>query len=511
MLSDAMRDLLNGDSGHTLRDLRHRQQSGLDGLRNSLRAGRRRPMLQAPCGYGKTLVAAHIIHGALSKGGRVIFTVPALSLIEQTVAAFEREGINCIGVMQADHWRTDPEQPVQVCSVQTLARRQIPPASLVLIDEAHRMFDSVTEWMRDPAWAHIPFIGLSATPWTRGLGKYFDDLIIGATTQQLIDEGLLSPFTVFAPSMPDLSDVHTVAGEYNPGELEQVCNTATLVGDIIATWRMRADGLPTLCYGTSRAHAEHLQQRFLEAGVAAEYMDCNTDFATRERIFARLRTGQTKIICNVGVLTTGIDLDVRCIIDAHPTKLEILFVQTIGRGLRIAEGKDKLIILDHAGNHLRLGMVTDIRHDRLDDGRERRSGERSERATPLPKLCSNCACILPARALRCDQCGTWVETRCTVDASDEELVPLGMWAARRTPELSEQIHFMAELKWIAREKGYSPGWTSYKFREKFGCWPNDSRIRLCRPEPAGLKVRQWVKSRIIAYARSQEARHAQKA
>lgn len=498
------RDLLSDPIARAPRPLRPLQERALDALRHSLKSGKLRPMLQAPCGFGKTLTATHAIHGALAKDSRVIFTVPAISLIEQTVCAFEAEGIGCIGVMQADHWRTDATQPLQVCSVQTLARRQIPPASVVFVDEAHRMFESVNDWMRDPAWARVPFVGLSATPWSRGLGKYYDDLIIAATTQELIDAALLVPPVVFAPSTPDTDDVRIVAGEFNQHDLAQVCNTPTLVGDVIETWRQRADGLATLCYGVDRAHAEHLRQRFNEAGVAAEYMDAFTDNATRERVFARFRAGRTKVICNVGVLTTGVDFpDARCIIDAHPTKSEILFVQTIGRGLRTAEGKDRLIVLDHAGNHLRLGMVTGIHHEHLDDGRERRSGERRERSAPLPKLCANCACVLPARALRCEQCGTPVETPCTVEASDEELVPLGMRGAPRTPDHAEQLDFMAELKWIAGERGYAQGWCAHKFKEKFGHWPSES-IKSCDPQPAGLKVRQWVKSRAIAYARSQE-------
>ncbi len=503
------RDLLDDHSAQSPRLLRPHQERALDALRNSLKSGKRRPMLQAPCGFGKTLTAAHAIHRALAKGGRIIFTVPAISLIEQTVAAFEREGIHSLAVMQAGHWRTDAAQPVQVCSVQTLARRRIPPASVVFIDEAHRMFESANVWMRDPAWAQVPFVGLSATPWSRGLGKFYDDLIIAATTQELIDAALLVPPVVFAPSAPDLSEVHTVAGEFNQHELADACETAMLVGDVIETWPQRADGLATLCYGIDRPHAEHLQQRFIEAGVAAEYMDCFTDSATRERIFARFRAGQTRVICNVGVLTTGVDFDVRCIIDAHPTRSEILFVQTVGRGLRTAPGKDKLIVLDHAGNHLRLGLVTDIHHEHLDDGRERHCGERGERSAPLPKLCANCACVLPARALRCEQCGTPVETRCAIEASDEELVPLGMRAPPRTPGHAEKMDFMGELKWIADERGYSQGWCAHKFKEKFGHWPNDSSIRSCSPRAAGLKVRQWVKSRIIAYAKSQGTRHAQ--
>ena len=110
----------------SLRPLRPHQERALEALRGSLATGKRRPMLQAPTGFGKTLTAARIIQRALDKGKRVAFVVPALSLIDQTVAAFEAEGIRSIGVMQGIHDRTDRDQPVQVCSVQTLARRKRP-------------------------------------------------------------------------------------------------------------------------------------------------------------------------------------------------------------------------------------------------------------------------------------------------------------------------------------------------------------------------------------------------
>jgi len=364
-----------------LRPMRPHQACALEALRASLRAGNKRPLLQAPTGFGKTLTAAHIIARALERDYRVVFTVPALSLVEQTADAFRKEGIDCVGVLQGDHALTDPSQPVQICSIQTLARREKPEAALVIVDEAHRMFESVNAWMSHPAWADVPFVGLSATPWSRGLGKYYDDLIVAARAAELIEAGFLSPFVVYAPSQPDLTDVRTVAGEFYQGELADACNKSTLVGDVVATWLARGENRPTLAYGVDRAHAEHLQQRFLEAGIAAEYIDAFTDNAVRERIFRRFRAGVTKIITNCATLTTGVDLDVRCIIDAKPTKSEILFVQTIGRGLRTAPGKDKLIVLDHAGNHLRLGMVTDIHHEHLDAGERRAAsgGQRTQR------------------------------------------------------------------------------------------------------------------------------------
>ena len=497
-----MTDLFTGLGG-TLRPLRPHQEGALEALRASLAAGKRRPMLQAPTGAGKTLLAAHIIQRALDKGNRVIFTVPALSLIDQTVAAFEAEGIQSVGVMQGIHERTDPTQPVQVCTVQTLARRLKPGAELVLIDEAHIAYQALFRWMDGPAWEAIPFIGLSATPWTRGLGKHFDDLIIATTTAELIEQGYLSRFVVYAPSTPDLSGVRTVAGDFHEGELGEAMNMPALVGDIIETWMKRGENRPTLCYGVNRAHAEHLQQRFVEAGIAAEYIDCFTDRMDRERIFDRFRAGDTRVICNVATLTTGLDLDVRCIVDAKPTKSDMLFVQTIGRGLRTAPGKDRCVILDHAGNHLRLGLVTDIHYPRLDDGKMRRGkDERSEGSEPLPRLCEQCKAVLPPRIGCCPECGHVREARSAVEHVDGELVELGSRAtADLHPTIADKTLFYSELRGYGILRGYAKGWASHKYREKFGVWPNDPRIQSATPASPSLRTKQWILSRQIAHAK----------
>ena len=197
----------------------------------------------------------------------VIFTVPAIELVDQTLEKFHREGIHDIGVMQAQHQRTNSSRPIQIASIQTLMRREIPRADLVFIDEAHRLFSFYGKWFTDPAWNNIPFIGLSATPWTKGLGKLYEELIVAATTQDLIDLGFLSKFRVFAPAHPDLKGVRIVAGDYHEGELADRMNKAPLVADIVSTWLKHGRGRPTLCFAVDRAHAKHIQEKFIEAGV----------------------------------------------------------------------------------------------------------------------------------------------------------------------------------------------------------------------------------------------------
>jgi DNA repair protein RadD len=485
----------------TLRALRPYQESSLQKLKKSVQQGRRRVMHHAPTGAGKTEVAAHITAGALRKRKRVAFIVANLNLIDQTVSSFEAQGIRAVGVMQGAHERTDPTQPVQVVSAQTLSRRSRPDVDIVIVDEAHELHKSVLSWLADPACSHVVFIGLSATPWSRGLGRYYDDLIISSTTAELIQGGYLCDFITFAPSDPDLSGVPVVAGDFHQAGLAVVMDRPVLVGDVIETWLKRGENRQTFCFCVNRNHAKHMTERFLEVGVAAEYMDGDTPRESRLAIFDRYRAGATRIICNVGVLTTGVDLDVRCIIDAKPTKSPIVFVQTIGRGLRTASGKDKLIILDHAGNHLRLGRVTDIGQAHHDDGfRQQRSNKQVRKHTgPLLRLCDDCKAVLPRAARTCPGCGAPAFSRTIIDAADGELVELGSRASgRKEPTSAEKAQFLAELKAL-QKPGWKPGWAAAKFKEKFGHWPS-SQIAGVPPAPASLNTRNWVASRNIAWA-----------
>ncbi|MHA6687660.1 DEAD/DEAH box helicase [Mesorhizobium sp. A556] len=368
------------------------QERALDMLRHSLAIGHKRPMIQSPTGSGKTVIGTAIVEGALRKGNPVLFTVPFLSLVDQTVERFAEQGIHSIGVMQGYHPATDADQPVQVASIQTLMRRNLPRAAIVMIDEAHRWFDFYGKWMAMPDWQNIPFIGLSATPWAKGLGKHYDDLLIPTTTKALISEGFLSPFRVFAPAHPDLTNVRTVAGDYHEGQLSVAMSQPVLIADTVSTWLRLGEDRPTLCFAVDRAHARKLADQFEAAGVPTGYVDMDTPSDERRRIGERLKHGQIKVVCNVYTLTTGVDWDVRCIILARPTKSETLFTQIIGRGLRTAAGKVDCLILDHSDTTLRLGFVDDIHHDRLDmSAHQKGSNSRKDRDTPLPKECSACS------------------------------------------------------------------------------------------------------------------------
>ena len=470
----------------------------LESLREALRSGSRRPMVQAPTGAGKTVLAAAIVEGALSKGKRVIYLVPFLGLVDQTLSAFHRQGITSVGVIQGYHPATDASQPVQIASIQTLQRRALPPADLVLVDEAHRWFRFVGDWMKKPDWENVPFIGFSATPWTRALGKHYDKLIVAATTSELIKQHLLSSFRVFAPTHPDLSAVRIVAGDFHEGQLSEVMSQPVLVADIVSTWLVRGENRPTLLFAVDCAHARKLADQFEAAGVATGYVDARTPREERELIGKRLRGGQIKIVCNVFCLTTGVDWDVRCIILARPTRSEILYTQIIGRGLRNAPGKQDCLILDHSDTTTRLGFVTDIHHSTLDLGKRSASrAAKKDKPAPLPKECHGCSCLKPIGIHVCPNCGFAPERQSPIEEGAGQLVQLnGERKAKgeETPHTRQEVYSM--LMSIESDRGYRTGFAKMRFKDRYGEWA-DGLLEVSKaPDAIFLN---WEKSKRIAY------------
>lgn len=490
------------------RELWQHQKDALAALRSSIGQGVRRIVLQAPTGAGKTLMASAIVEGAQAKGNRLAFVVSSISLVDQTVEAFYAEGIRNIGVIQADHHMTDWAQPVQVCSIQTLKKRGAwPEAKIVVIDECHVLHEFHKKWLTDAEWQGIPFIGLSATPWTRGLGKFFDTLLVVATTSGLIEKGVLSKFKVFATGHPDLSGVKIVAGDYHEGQLSEAMQEGTLTADIVKTWKERWGKDKTFVFGVDCAHAQALQARFNESGISCAYQDARTPSVERADIKAKFHSGEYRVIANVGTLTIGVDYDVRCLVLARPTRSEMLFTQIIGRALRTAPGKDHAIVLDHSDTTSRLGFVTDIYHDHLDNGQP----VNVERKKALPKPCPQCSCMLPRIAGACRNCGFTLEPQISgFIEQDGELVELTADGFIKQIErnkkkplatLDEKEKFLAGLKYICLERGYKSGWASQQYRVKFGVWPDHS-IENTLPVPPTMEVKQYVRHRQIAWAKS---------
>lgn len=487
----------------------------MDLLKTTLRSGKRRPVIQLPTGAGKTICAAHIVHGALVKKNRVAFTVPSIGLIDQTFDRFVENGINRqdIGVQQGDHEWTNPNAPVQICSVQTLAKRSFPDSTFVVIDEAHLQFEIIQKWMALDA--KRIFVGLSATPWAKSMGNHYDDLIIPTTIEELTTKGLLCGIRAFAPSTPDLTDVKIVDGDYHNGQLSEKMSGVSIVGDMVQTWCDRARGLQTLVFAVDRGHGAALHKGFERTGSIAAYIDGLTPRGERIEITKKFQNRDIDVIVSISTMTTGTDLDVECISYGRPTKSEILWVQTIGRGLRPMEGK--LLLLDHSGTALRLGLPADIKHSRLrvtgQDGKEVEQPE-AVKMQPKPRECFKCKGVIPATFRACPECGWVYVPPDNVMVEEGDLYEIGSAAflkakkdkrkENREATKADKARFYGELRGYALEKGWKDGWAANKYREKFDVWPNDPEIRNTPALQCGMVVRAWLRAQWIKQVKSKE-------
>ena len=204
--------------------------------------------IYAPTGAGKTEIASCLLDFSVVKNKRCTFVMDRVSLIDQTSRVFYRHGIDH-GVQQADHplWR--PDLPVQVCSIQTLEKRGWPEAQLNVVDEAHSMRKSLTEKL---AARTCISLGLTATPFAKGLGKLYDRIVNVATTNQLIADGFLVPYRIFACAEPDMSGVKVVKGEFEAKETEK--RALEVVGDVVQEYLKHGEGRKFICSAVDTAH-----------------------------------------------------------------------------------------------------------------------------------------------------------------------------------------------------------------------------------------------------------------
>ena len=486
--------------------LRPYQSEAIVMVRAEVAAGKRRIVLALPTGGGKTEIAAAICQGALGKGNRAAFTVPMLSLVNQTVARFEGAGIDDIGVFQGDHPLTNRRALMQIGTVQTLRSwiakgRAFPTPRVLIVDEVHVRDQALQALLRTPEWADVIVVGLSATPWSKGMARDWECLLSPVTMADLIRDGYLAPYRVFAPYKPDLSGVKTRAGDYAEDELAAIMGDGKLVADIVETWVALGEGRPTLCFAVDRAHADKIAREFAAAGISAEYADAETPADERDAIGERLRTGATKVVCNVGIFSTGTDWPwVSCLILARPSKSHALFVQQVGRGLRIHPGKDHAIVLDHASNTLNLGFPDAIHFEELDDGEGKGAPQpRQVSKDKRPRECPRCKAVRPAGEWKCANCGTERVRESKIQCEDGELFEVDRKAGPKGFTHDQKQRFWSELQGYARERGKNGKWVLAQYRQRMGVWPRGLADNPIEPTPETIG---WLKSRQIAWAKS---------
>jgi len=485
-------------------NLRPHQEQAIQMLRQSLRSGKRRPILAAPCSFGKTITAAALMASVAARGKRGIFICDRIKLVQQSLEEFTNHGLQ-FGVIQGNHELTNRHAPIQIASIQTLARRhRLPDFDLAIVDECQTHYASLTKIMEK--YNNVPFIGLSATPYSKGLGKHYDDLIVPITPRELLEQGYLCPVDYYGGRKVALKGVKTKAlatggSDYDPASLAAATEEDEgLVGDIVRNWLEHGENGQTIAFAPSIKHSKHLVETFNKAGVTAEHIDGYMDAEQRQVIYDAHDRGEFKILSCSRLLNTGYDAPtVTCLIDCFPTKSLISFVQRAGRIMRTADGKARAIYLDHAGNVARHGFAEDVVPDELDDGKERFNEKKQTKEKKEPKVKDCPQCTQQMVGLRC-KCGYEIPLTEQLESTDEILVRLTPEQRNRKDTKENKSTFYSELLLYTRSKGYKESWANHKYRERYGVWPNAIKPHMVN----GIsdETRSYITSTQIRWAKS---------
>jgi superfamily II DNA or RNA helicase len=472
--------------------LRDYQERALERTRAAV-AQKKKPVIYIATGAGKTRIAAEIFLLARKKGKRVAFVAPFISILNQTWKHFRDAGLDemNMSLIQADSILYDMSKDIQICSRDTLVRRKdLPDVDIVIWDECHCGSILYRRWMEHaPNAVHI---GLSASPFRVDMRKDgWDELIPVETMSNLIRQGYLSPYRLFAPSSPDMTGVKMMAGDFSEKDLSEKV-APQLIADVVKTYLEKGNWQPALCFCIDRAHAQSLCEQFNAAKIPAGYVDANTEVSEREELVEKLRTGELKVIANVNCFSAGLDAPfLGCVILARPTWSRMLYIQQLGRALRTYPGKTEAIILDHSGTALRLGFPDEQDIEDFLDGKKEKA-KREEQKERLPKPCPSCSYLLSPKDHICPSCGFERKRASGIISADGELVEYNMATGAPGEKVTRDMKqvWYSSLLWIAQEKGYLPGWAANKYREKFGVWPRALDKFASYPDDA---VRKFVK------------------
>lgn len=407
-------------------ELRDYQERALGNVEKAEREGVRRSLVVHPTGTGKGVVM-----GALAKRradrGRSLVVVHRQELADQFIEKLSWQAPELTtGIVKAE--RNELNADVLVASIDTISRdnrladlvesaRQS-PFGTIICDEAH--LAPAPKWVKaltalGAFRAYGPHtVGLTATPERdkKALGVW-EKVVDYMSIREAIFRGFLCPIlpALVVETEMDLGRVKRTGGDYSEGELGGEMETSGAIDQIADAYVKHAPERKALAFTPTVKTAHLLAAALVARGVPAEALDGETDKTERKAILARLKTGQTRVVCNCGVLTTGFDEpSIDCVIIARPTTSHTLYVQMAGRGTRKAPGKTDLLIMDVVGATRRHDLVSRVD---LGDGQEEPKPKKKGEAEP--QACPTCEEPCEVIEHRCSLCSRYLPVSVTQD------------------------------------------------------------------------------------------------
>ena len=491
--------------------LRPFQKDGIASLQEGAREGHRCQMVCAPTGSGKTILALKVINQALSKMRTATFICDRTTLIDQTSLVADQYGMNNHGVIQAQHYRFDLDAPFQIASAQTLARRSFPDTDIVVVDEAHTQYGAVINFISQ---CRGLVIGLSATPFAKGLGKIYTRLVNPATMDELTKSGVLVPLRIFSCTHINMKGAETKSnGEWTDRAVEE--RGMDILGDVVTEWKKFAFGKKTLVFGSTIKHCDDMCRQFSEEGVSAMTFTSDTPDKERKEILDEFRKPDStiRVLLSVEALAKGFDVqDIECICDVRPLRKSLsTFIQILGRGLRSSPstGKTECLLLDFSGNIVRFADdFSDFYFyglQSLDEGEKLDRVIRKDDENKAPPECPKCGYTPCGK--RCISCGYERVSLAVVEhhAGEMQEITVGKKTLATDPlDLYQQIctHMKNNGK---PETAKNRAW--YMFQNITGAVPNQSWDFYAMPDvPVTENLKRQIKYQHIKYFKSSSYR-----
>ncbi|MDD4892764.1 MAG: DEAD/DEAH box helicase [Candidatus Rickettsiella isopodorum] len=377
----------------------------------------RRQLIMAPTGAGKTFLALRIINEALKKNKRALFVCDRITLIDQTSQVAYNYGMQEHGIIQGNHWMTNPDLPFQIASAQTLASRGWrDDYDVIVIDEAHTMHKTWVDYVKT---CDAFVIALSATPFSKGLGNIFTNLVNAATMHELVESKILVPMRVFSCTKIDMSGIKT-NGDWTDLQAEQ--RGMEIIGNVVLDWKKFGNDKKTIVFGATINHCQEMANQFNNSGVNAAIFCSDTKDDERKALLKEYRKPDSKIkvLISVEALSKGFDVpDVGCVCDVRPLRKSLsTAMQMWGRGMRSSDGKTELRLLDFSGNIIRFQEdFTDIYFnglDALDVGEKLDKKVRKDTEEKSQSQCPKCGNSPFYK--RCMSCGYEHKQTCTIES-----------------------------------------------------------------------------------------------
>ncbi len=353
--------------------LRPYQAAALEAVRAAYRQKHRAVLVVMPTGTGKTVLFAEI--SRLAKGP-VLVLAHRQELVEQArekIAAWCNDVVAVEMADRRDFTRPDGSRPkIAVASIQTLRQRlaHIPRDAfrIVVVDEAHHATADSYRAVLDHFDAHL--LGVTATPDRSDrvpLGEVFSAVAFEYDMRTAIQDGWLCAIRSFlVQTQADFSGVRKIAGELATRDVEDILNQELHLAEIAAPILRERGNRPTIVFAASVAHAHSLTRVMNELAGDPDFaaaLDGTTSYELRAPVIDRFRRGQLKVLVNCSLFTEGFDVPhIALVAIARPVLSRSFYAQMVGRGTRIAPGKQDLLVLDFVPTNCRhsLAQAVDI-------------------------------------------------------------------------------------------------------------------------------------------------------